>query len=236
MSKDNKLKINIDNLKKYKKPTKSGIDPEKVKKHITEFLGEEPSYSMADADKQKTLKQVQKICKHMEDQGLKNAMDLVKKFKGGYKEDLVKKIKETTEGIFYSLRSSNIDEQDLCKQHKDITFECGQGTLTNLQNVLAVLSLENQGIGTYIAEQKDAVITGIIMDMYRNHKFMYLHDLYENNGNGIYIYEDTDDLEIDEAYEIHNISSIKNVIADKYGLNKKSKKEDIVISIAKCII
>ena len=215
------IALDLDNLKEQYKQKEEGINPEKVKLHLDSFynkggLNKTPIYPTADGNNiEEVAAQVDAMCTYLESIGVKNAGGLRTKFttQPVYENDAqqLTDIKKTMEGMIYSMENSETPAKELGAKYADHAFMCKAGTLTNLQAIVAELSLEGQGVGAYITEQKEALVTAVTLEMYNAGEFdeFPAYDRRQYVGN-----------------EIHNISSLKNTIADDFGVTKKAAKDD----------
>jgi hypothetical protein len=219
------MQIDLQAFKKgFPEPQASnGIDPQKVSEYMKKFYGEDPvSYNSNEHPykKLKIRKQVEKICDHMEKLGLNNFLPLAGKFHPNLyltprEIGVGEKIKECMEYILYQFENNKSQTVDLVEKYKDRKFLCRDGTLTNLENILAEMTLGSQGIDLYIAEQKKQFITQVTVEMY-------------NQGN----FEEYPWHKRQTPHmEIHNITSLLNSVAPEYGLQVKSRKDDMFTKV-----
>ncbi|MDF3047405.1 MAG: hypothetical protein K0R73_523 [Candidatus Midichloriaceae bacterium] len=160
-------------------------------------------------NKKQALEQMEAICAKMKEFGFTKFPDLINKF-AGEQEYVANQIKDTTESIFFVfLSKSDTDRKKLAVKYADRNFMCGPGTLTNLQKILQEITLGEQGITSYLALQKRQVIEQIIIEMIKTNHFQTNVIAREWGG-----------------HEVHNIPSMVNLIADEFGLQKKTKDED----------
>ena len=126
-----------------------------------------------------------------------------------------KEYMETIIYLFEDLRKKNPDE---LVKYKDETFACTEGTLNNLQSIVQKLT-SGKGIDEYVKKTKNQIIEDIAGYMLNKRK----EDVISSNiptSLRNYIIGHTD------IYHNHIIHSLKNLVADKYGLNKISKETD----------
>ncbi|MFO0450322.1 MAG: hypothetical protein ACK52I_16940, partial [Pseudomonadota bacterium] len=71
----------------------------------------------------------------------------------------------------YTVEKSNVPAKEFVTNYKDREFVCAEGTLTNLQGMLAEMTLGTQGINAYIIEQKKQLVTQTATEMYNEGKF-----------------------------------------------------------------
>ena len=64
------------------------------------------------------------------------------------------------------------------------------------------MTLGQQGIGAFVVEQKDSMVTQMITEMYRQGEFKEYPSVFR----------------LYKPMEIHNITSLKNAVAPQYGL------------------
>lgn len=120
-------------------------------------------------------------------------------------------IKETMEAILFKVdNSSESQREKIVSLHKDRIFLCNEGTLTNLQCILAETTLGTQGIDAYVIAHTRGFVTQKAVEMYRTRQF---HDCLPRTYNP-------------EGWEIHDISALVNIAGPKYGLKLKTKAED----------
>lgn len=210
------MRINIQKLQKgfvQKKPSE-GIDQTKVQGNMQNFYGQSPEYLSESADNFETVKdQVEKMCAKMEAIGLKNFGSLRSKFNvkpGAADMPMLNLIKESMEAIVYQTENGTLSKEDIVNKFNDRDFICKDGTLTNLQTILSEMTLGQQGIGAFVVEQKDAIVTQMVTEMYRQGEFREYPSVFR----------------LYKPMEIHNITSLKNAVALQYGLLPKTKNED----------
>jgi len=163
-------------------------------------------------NKEQTINQMKAICAKMQEFGFTKFPNLMGKFisNTGDNEYVLNQIKDTVESIFFVVLSkSGNDQKKLAIKYKNKDFICGPGTLTNLQKILQEITLGEQGIESYLALQKRQIVEQIIIEMIKNNQFQTNIISREWAGQ-----------------EVHNITSMVNLIADEFGLQKKTKDED----------
>ncbi len=212
-----KIKISPQGFKEgfVEQKASQGIDIEKVADYMKKFYGEDVAYSAEPPyDMEKIRSQVKKVCDHMTKLGLENFGGLIGKFVVNPEKPLDAamgaQIKETMEAILYQVENSGMPPKDLAAQYKDRSFICKEGTLTNLQGILAEMSLGTQGIDVYITDQKKQLVTQTATDMYRKGEFTEFPWVFRQYT----------------PMEIHNVTSLVNSVAPEYGLQVKTKDED----------
>lgn len=210
------MRINIQKLQEgfiQKKPSE-GIDQIKVQENMQSFYGQSPKYLSESGNNFEAVKdQVEKMCLEMEAIGLKNFGSLRSKFEvKPNKSDMpmLNLIKESMEAIVYQTKNGTLSKEDVVNKFSDRDFICKDGTLTNLQTILSEMTLGQQGIEAFVVEQKDAMVTQMITEMYRQGEFKEYPTVFR----------------LYKPMEIHNITSLKNAVAPQYGLLSKSKSED----------
>ena len=111
--------INLEQFKTLFPETKVEISDEQVKWYVKEniYKGSDPVYENG------ANEQMQLLIEKANELGLKNFKDLFKHAEN-------KQIKESVEAILYLLQGKDIS------LYQDRTFECGPGTLTNLQSII----------------------------------------------------------------------------------------------------
>lgn len=200
-----------------------GVDIDLVQKYLKNSIYHEDSvllnpFSSTQQELSAVQKQVDILCNKMiNDVGLGQFSNVKKLFAidlGSTKKDRVVNLnntKATLEAIVYTALNSPEKIEQIRNNFNDIEIACGEGTLSNLQNMLSSLTLDDKGIDAYIMDQKDVMLTNIITEMYNKGKFFEFPWVYKH------FFRDM---------EIHNITALKNKIADDYGLLKKSAQED----------
>ena len=202
-------------------PQSMGVDPKEVYEYITSIYGEAPAYpEKGKLYIDKIRDQAQQICDKMSEIGFANFGGLMAKFKAEPSKEqdifVLKQIKETMEATLYLVEHSvGMSKTELAAQYKDREFACEEGTLTNLQGILAEMSLGKQGLEAYVIEQKKQMVTQIAMGMYNKGKFVEFPWAYRYHT----------------GMEIHNITALVNSVAEDYGLRKKSQEEDHYLSM-----
>ena len=210
------MKINIQKLQEgfIQKKTSEGIDQNKVQENMQNFYGQSPEYLSESGNNFGAVKeQVEKMCSEMEGIGLKNFGSLRNKFNmkpSAADMPMLNLIKESMEAIVYQTENGTLSKEDIVNKFNDRDFICKDGTLTNLQTILSEMTLGQQGIEAFVVEQKDAMVTQMITEMYRNSEFREYPAVFM----------------LYTPMEIHNITSLKNAVASQYGLLSKSKNED----------
>lgn len=207
----------IEDLKKnYPEPKAAEmIDDIELEKFIKNFYGnEEPKYPNNQSNNLLTIhKQAKLICNHMDKLGLRNFSQLIKKFPATYQNlhnpNIGSQIKKSMEAILFSIEKPGFDKAAFVQQYKDRTFVCNEGTLSNLQTVLSEVQLGKTDLKAYIGMQKREYIEQISTDLYRKG---FYKEVFRGRSS--------------QPYEIHNINSLVNSVADEFGLNKKTRKDD----------
>ncbi len=203
-----------------------GVDPEVVSSYMKTFYGNEattypaPPYATVEKQDQavKANEEALAICNKMQTLGFSNFSGLKSKFKDkpenefeANQRDLIKK---TMEGILCTFEKSVAPPKDvLVAQYKDRQFVCADGTLTNLQSILADLSLGNQGISAYVTQQGREFVTQTATEMHQKNQFPEFVGTYRS-----------------AMWEIHVISSLVNSVASEYGIKAKKAEEDHYLS------
>ncbi len=219
-----KLKIVPTAFKKhFAEPNKAqGVDPVVVSSYLQNFYGNEattypvPPYATVEKEDQadKANKEALEICEKMKKLGFSNFSGLRSKFQDipedefeANQRDLIKK---TMEGILCTFENSETPSKEiLVAQYKDRQFICADGTLTNLQSILADLSLGNQGISAYVTQQGRDFVTQMATAMHQKNQFPEFIGTYQHR-----------------LWEIHVISSLVNSVAFEYGIKPKTAEED----------
>ena len=118
-------------------------------------------------------------------------------------------IKESFESILFSFKTNNLDPI----LFKDRIFICGEGTLTNLQNIL----LDIYGLNSFsgiVARFKKEMLEGFAIEILNGAKTQdneVILQKFKPRG---------------EAWHIHDVSTILNVLSSEWNINHKSKSED----------
>ncbi|MFK7760648.1 MAG: hypothetical protein AB8B46_00775 [Candidatus Midichloriaceae bacterium] len=118
-------------------------------------------------------------------------------------------IKESFESILFSIQTNNLDPA----LFKDRIFICGEGTLTNLQNIL----LDIYGLNSFsgiISRFKKEMLEGFAIEILNGAKTQdneVILQKFKSRG---------------EAWHIHDVSTILNVLSSEWNINRKSKSED----------
>ena len=118
-------------------------------------------------------------------------------------------IKESFESILFNIKTNNLDPT----LFKDRIFICGEGTLTNLQNIL----LDIYGLNSFsgiISRFKKEMLEGFAMEILNGAKA-------QNNEVILQKFKPRG-----EEWHIHDISTILNVLSSEWNINRKSKSED----------
>ena len=180
--------INLEQFKTLFPETKVEISDEQVKWYVKEniYKGSDPVYENG------ANEQMQLLIEKANELGLKNFKDLFKHAEN-------KQIKESVEAILYLLQGKDIS------LYQDRTFECGPGTLTNLQSII----FDIKGV-----QSLQSVVS-------RYRKEMLEEFAKELLKKGEMFFKNT--LDISDGMEVHNVTSILNVIADDFGVIKDIK-------------
>ena len=162
--------------------------------------------------------QAKAIYKVGRDLGLTNLIDLQEKFKavkaGEVPDDdfhQINEIKKSMERIVFQVKKDKDAGKSLDPKFKDYPFLCGEGTLTNLQSILAQLTLSSSSVDDALSLTKKEILEQYVTEFYRKKKD-FLKKMEGMNTHPI--------------YEVHHISSLLNAISDDYGLIKKTAQED----------
>jgi hypothetical protein len=118
-------------------------------------------------------------------------------------------IKESFESILFSFKTNNLDPT----LFKDRVFICGEGALTNLQNIL----LDIYGLNSFsgiISRFKKEMLEGFAIEILNGAKT-------QNNEVILQKFKSRGDI-----WHIHDISTILNVLSSEWNINRKSKSED----------
>ncbi len=194
-------------LNKFKKNFKEQtpeIKDEDVKEYVKTKLYQDelPVYGVG-AENQMNL-----LIKKANELGLKNFDGLL-----GHAGN--KQIKESAETILYLLETNkNIDKS----LYKDRKFACDAGTLTNLQGVILDIS-GLTSMDSMISRYKKEVLEQLAREMLGGAKI--------GNSKVLQIFaQDRHNNQIAQNMEIHDISTILNVLSEDWGIKPKTKEED----------
>ena len=181
------------------------IDASAVKEFLKKEIydSEAPVYG----DDSLSESQMKKLIRKAEAMGLNNFSSLITFSKNT-------KIKESAEAIIYSLEINHLDSS----LYKDKVFVCGEGTLTNLQNIL----LDIYGLGSF-----KRIITRL------------KKEVLENLAEEILSGERTADNQVilqkfkprGDLWHVHDITTILNVLSVEWKLITKSKIEDKYLDV-----
>ena len=118
-------------------------------------------------------------------------------------------IKESFESILFGVKVNNLD----LTPFKDRVFVCGEGTLTNLQNIL----LDIYGISSFggiVSRFKKEMLEGLAIEILNGAKTQdneVVLQKFKPRG---------------EAWHVHDVSTILNVLSSEWNINRKTKTED----------
>ncbi|WHA05437.1 hypothetical protein N3Z17_02710 [Candidatus Bandiella numerosa] len=118
-------------------------------------------------------------------------------------------IKESFESILFSVKVNNLDPTPF----KDRVFVCGEGTLTNLQNIL----LDIYGISSFsgiVSRFKKEMLEGLAIEILSGAKTQdneVVLQKFKPRG---------------EAWHVHDVSTILNVLSSEWNINRKTRTED----------
>ncbi len=118
-------------------------------------------------------------------------------------------IKESFESILFGVKVNNLDPTPF----KDRVFACGEGTLTNLQNIL----LDIYGISSFsgiVSRFKKEMLEGLAIEILSGAKTQdneVVLQKFKPRG---------------EAWHVHDVSTILNVLSSEWNINRKTKTED----------
>ena len=145
------------------------------------------------------------LIKKAADMGLTNFKDL-KQYSGN------QNIKESAEAILYLLQGKKVS------LYKDRAFECGPGTLTNLQNILLDIS-GGQSLKVVVSRYKKELLEHYAQEMLKGAKINDEQVIQEFGGNFT-------GSNRGGSMNVHDVSSILNVLSDEWKILKKSLNED----------
>ncbi len=213
------MKINSEKFKKdfVEKKASHGMDEAAKNQFLREFYGKEPAYNKhkglgPEKISQDVLDQVNKIADHISKLGLTKFSALKEKFKASeYSErpmSQVMMIKEHMEAILFVIETGDRKKEDIVKQFKDRYFACSDGTLTNLQGILAEMVMDGNKVENYVTLQKKELMEQVALDVLRENRAPEFKE--STRGN-----------------EIHDVSSLLNSVSDEYNIVKKTRAEDI---------
>lgn len=109
--------------------------------------------------------------------------------------------------VIYNHPTRSFD--DLKTQYKDRVFLCADGTFTNLQQILADLTLANISLGGYVGDVK--------------------YDILAQLARELIVAGKMTEFPACEMVEIHNVSSLVNVVAEEMGVKYVSQQEDVYV-------
>jgi hypothetical protein len=180
--------INLNQLKGLFPETKVEISDEQVKWYVKEniYKGSDPVYE------NEANEQMQLLIEKANELGLKNFKDLFIHAKN-------KQIKESVEAILYLLQGNGIS------LYQDRTFECGPGTLTNLQSIILDIT-GAQSLQSVVSRYKKEMLEEFAKELLKKGEMFFKNTLHIRDG-----------------MEVHNVTSILNVIADDFRVIKDIK-------------
>jgi hypothetical protein len=236
--------INIHNLLNAKTDI---IAPEKWRSHLLKdfsavygnYYIEKEQYKISN-NHEKLYQQVLALEEHMQKLGFKNFKNLSTKFTPqteNYHESqisLLSNLKESLESIVYLIDTSSEEKRKkLVNLYKDIQVECGAGTLTKLQEMLN--SIQATNINNYLTNARLSIIDNIAMHLFKENanalqqkkkRLLFTQKSYDTYGTyGTY---ETYSRYIGDgpAYEVHDVKSLTNSVAEPFKLIKKDSKDD----------
>lgn len=180
--------INLEQFKTLFPETKVEISDEQVKCYVKEniYKDSDPVYENG------ANEQMQLLIEKANELGLKNFKDLFKHAEN-------KQIKESVEAILYLLQGKDIS------LYIDRTFECGPGTLTNLQSIILDIT-GAQSLQSVVSRYKKEMLEEFAKELLKKGEMFFKNTL-----------------DIRDGMEVHNVTSILNVIADDFGVIKDIK-------------
>lgn len=208
------MKFSVDKFKQdIVQNQESGIiDQALLQSYLKDFYNQgDPIYpTNPPYDIVKIREQAKMVCDRVTSFGMTKFQDLMDKFSfsPGNETDanIMCDIKVAMESILYKMAVST-DPAALASQYNDHNFVCKEGTLTNLQSILASLSLARSDLNAYLVEQKISLLSAIAMDLRRQRKF------------NAPVYSTFSFL------EVHHIPALVDSLADEYSLQKKSEHD-----------
>lgn len=222
----------------YVEQTKEkGIDPDKRGQYMKGFYESRPTPAVPDEwEEPLSLDQIQvlKMCEYARDEIVLENFSLLSnhfKIQGGVEANVghQKDIKESMESIMYVVSEvTNLSKEEFAEQYQDRQFECGAGTLTNLQAVVSEMTLANQGLAAYVIEQKRETMEQIVRE-----------GLHEGDFDVDFkrdpVWIDGELTDINPGMETHDVQSLLAVVAPEYGIVGKDRSEDEYIKLPKDI-
>ena len=218
------MPVELDNFKAsfHEKPVSEGLNEAEVSRFLDElYSSNEPVQLHKDSSKEEIRifrQQAKALYKKGKDLGLVNLIELQGKFDaikdGDVQQDgfhNINEIKKTMERIVFQVALDSEKGKPLDPKFNDYAFLCGEGTLTNMQSILQQLVLNSATVDDMLTLTKKQMIEQFVTEFYiKNKDFL----------------EKMEGMHSHEIYEVHNISSLLNKVADDYGLIKKTKKDD----------
>jgi hypothetical protein len=123
----------------------------------------------------------------------------LKNFNGLSQHAKIKQIKESVEAILYLLQGKDIS------LYQGRIFACESGTLTNLQSIILDIT-GAQSLQSVVSRYRKEMLEEFAKELLKNGETFFKNKLYITGG-----------------MEIHNVTSILNVIADDFGVIKDIK-------------
>ena len=206
----------------HEKPVSEGLDEVVVLQFLKGvYKDSEPIQLHRDSSPQEIKdfrRQAKALYKKGVELGLVNLIDLKGKFDAVKDGDVqqdgfhnIDEIKKTMERIIFQVAADSEKGKQLDPKFNDYQFLCGEGTLTNMQSILQQLVLNSATVDDMLTLTKKQMIE------------QYTTEFYTKN---IDFLERLEGMHSEAIYEVHNISSLLNKVADDYGLIKKTKQDD----------
>jgi len=206
----------------HEKPVSEGLDEVVVLQFLKGiYKDSEPIQLHRDSSPQEIKDfrgQAKALYKKGVELGLVNLIDLKGKFDAVKDGDVqqdgfhnIGEIKKTMERIIFQVAADSEKGKQLDPKFNDYPFLCGEGTLTNMQSILQQLVLNSATVDDMLTLTKKQMIE------------QYTTEFYTKN---IDFLEKLEGMHSEAIYEVHNISSLLNKVADDYGLIKKTKQDD----------
>ena len=206
----------------HEKPVSEGLDEVVVLQFLKGvYKDSEPIQLHRDSSPQEIKdfrRQAKALYKKGVELGLVNLIDLKGKFDSVKDGDVqqdgfhnIDEIKKTMERIIFQVAADSEKGKQLDPKFNDYQFLCGEGTLTNMQSILQQLVLNSATVDDMLTLTKKQMIE------------QYTTEFYTKN---IDFLERLEGMHSEAIYEVHNISSLLNKVADDYGLIKKTKQDD----------
>ncbi len=134
-------------------------------------------------------------------------IDYLKEFKSQFAAEEAVRIMELATYLFFV--SDENQKKHIINSFKSHSFKeiCAPGVLTNLEKFYAEISLFNKNLLDFLAHAKSMVIEQICLELLKKRVFEYELSRYI-------------------SMEIHDVQSLKNAVAEEFGLIKRGRERD----------